>query len=167
MPHSFLRIHDQPDERLMKRCALIGAAAMLMAMHGNPARRELRYLKRVVEPAVIQDNIKLYFNEDGSLVGYVIWARLAEAVEQQVLETGEFVLHESEWNEGRSFWIVDLLAPYGHFKYIARDLRDVVCAGEPTVRYLRHKGASCLAREAARRLPAAVRAAPRHEEFSA
>lgn len=154
MQHSYLKIHDRPDDKLMERCAQIGAAAMLMVMQGEAGRRPLRHLRQVVEPAVIQKNIKFYFNEDGSLVGYVVWARLAEAVEEQVIASGRFELHESEWNEGTSFWIVDLVAPYGHFKYIARDLRDVVCAGEPTVRYLRQKGANCLAREACPRVRA-------------
>jgi len=165
--HTYLKIHDKPDEGLERRCAQIGYAAMLMVVNGQLGRRPLRYLRQVVEPAVIQRNIKFYFNEEGSLVGYVVWARLAEDVEREVLASGEFALHESEWNEGGSFWIVDLVAPYGHFKYIARDLRDTVCAGEPTVRYLRHKGGACIAREAARPRRVAEPEAARGEELAA
>ncbi|PRC92481.1 toxin-activating lysine-acyltransferase [Solimicrobium silvestre] len=142
---------DAPSDSLKNRSELFGYALILM--RASPAHRDqpLSKLYKIIEAAISHKTIKFYFNEDGNVVACVIWALLAEDVEHRVIQTGEFSLHESEWNEGNSLWIIELLAPFGNMNYVYRALRDSLFLTHQTVRYIRKVGQEVLIKEAVRR----------------
>jgi cytolysin-activating lysine-acyltransferase len=138
-PQSFLRVGETPSDTLQKFSPSWGFMAMLLAANPKHCRNIHDYLVRIFEPALHHGKVKFFFNDDGDLVGHVIWAMLAEDVERRVLEEERFDLHESEWNEGTRLWIVDFLMPYGNLKYAFRELRDNVLCHVESARYMRIK----------------------------
>lgn len=137
MQNSFLKVFHTPDPEVIAKSEKYGYASMLLAKSRSHASYPIRYLSAIIAPAIDHGNIKFYFNSEGSLVGYVIWALLAPDVEERILRDGRIVLHPSEWNEGDRLWIIDFLAPFGNLKYMMRDLRDVVFPEQQEIRYFR------------------------------
>ncbi|RQP23675.1 toxin-activating lysine-acyltransferase [Piscinibacter terrae] len=150
-PASHYRVQPDGSETVTDRAALLGYAAKLMSQSPAHVGAAMRSLRLLVTPALAQHRIKFYFNEDGQPVGFVVWAFLDEDVEQRVISTAGFQLHESEWNEGRRLWIVDLVAPMGNARYILRDLRDAVFADAPEIQYLRRRRAGAMQHKHLRR----------------
>ncbi len=147
---SYWEVEGTASDRENTLAEQYGYACALMASQASHGKLTVAYLWQVLTPAIQQENIKFYFNQDGAVVGYVIWASLCPAVEQRVIGSGQFQLHLSEWNEGDSLWIVDLLVPHGSLKYVLADLRDQVFAGRPAVRYVRRKNQRRMIKEMAR-----------------
>ena len=150
MQHSFLNINENPSESVSENCTKYGYAAIIMGMSISHKLTPVGYIKSIIEPAVQHKNIKFYFNDDGEVVGYVVWALLAEDVEERVITTKQFSLHSSEWNEGNQPWIIDLLVPFGNLKYVLIDLRDNVFRKNNNVRYFRMKNKSIIQKEVSR-----------------
>ena len=150
MMTSYFEVCDRPGDNERRDCTLLGHACALMAASPSHAQLPHAYLADIVIPAITHGQLKVWFNEDGVAVGYVIWARLAPDVERRAMQTGQFSLHESEWNEGDTLWILDFLAPLGHLRYMLADLRDHVFAHEEAVRYLRLKNNRRMAKEVQR-----------------
>jgi cytolysin-activating lysine-acyltransferase len=120
---SFLSVLDESSPKRRSEAELWGFMSILLARHPHHGADWPRFLVEIFEPALAHKMVKFFFNDEGRVVGYVIWAWLAEDVEERVRQTGRFELHESEWNEGDRLWVIDLLAPFGNFKYIARRLK--------------------------------------------
>lgn len=56
-----------------------------------------------------------------TLVGLASWAWLNAQTEARYLATGD--LGAADWTSGDTLWFVDFIAPFGHSRAIARDLR--------------------------------------------
>jgi hemolysin-activating ACP:hemolysin acyltransferase len=123
MQKSFLEIGAAPSNEQRARFESIGYAAYLVSMHRTQRLRQFTYIQSVVEPALMHEFIKFYFNSEGTIVGFAIWAFLAPDVELRVMATGQLSLHLSEWNEGQSAWIIDIVAIAGHAKRNAHSLQ--------------------------------------------
>jgi hemolysin-activating ACP:hemolysin acyltransferase len=147
---SLLKLRESPTEASIARASALGFAAQLLSRSKAHAPFSLMYLSSVVAPAIEKRLIKFYFGHEGQPVGYVIWAFLETDVEERFLETGQWDLHESEWKEGSSLWIVDFLAPYGHLSRIMKDLRDKVFKSQKTLRYSRSKNGQVICKELSR-----------------
>lgn len=117
----------------------ISFAFSLMVQSKNHALLPMSYVLKAIGAAKKHQYLKFYFDDCGVPIGYVMWAFLAPDVEKRVMKTGIWDLHESEWNEGESFWIVDLLVPSGNVRPILRDMRDVLFPNEKVMSYLRVK----------------------------
>lgn len=140
MQHSFLRVFDQPSDAVKAVCQSWGYVCSLMGSSPAHAKLPVRYLRAVIGPAVQQKRIKIYFNDDGQAVGFVVWAFFSPDVERRYIESGPDALHLSEWNEGTRGWICDFLVPFGHIRHVLRDLRDTVFAAQLQIAYHRVKG---------------------------
>jgi hemolysin-activating ACP:hemolysin acyltransferase len=135
------RVFDAPPpEHVDDASQLVGQVALLMGRMPTHSNNSVLGLLTIVLYAIRHKMIKIYYDCDGTVVGYVMWALLAEDVEQRIIDTGQILLHESEWNEGNNLWVIDLLVPYGHIKYVLRDLRDGPFSRYDKVQYLRRKG---------------------------
>ena len=85
MHPSYFQVFDEPSEQLRQSCEELGYACILMARSGSHSHRPFSHLNEIVIPAIAHRNIKFYFNDDGDLVGYVVWAFLAGDVEPDSL----------------------------------------------------------------------------------
>ncbi len=83
--------------------------------------------------------VKIYFNNYGECMGYVVWATLAPDVERRFIRDKNINLHPTEWNEGISLWIIDFLVLRGSLQYVLADLRDRQFAAYETLTYFRIK----------------------------
>ena len=142
MTSSFLRGFARPNPDRVERYSQIGYAMHLLSQSPRARYRQAHYASAILTPAIAHRRINFYFDEDGSPVAFLVWANLAPDVEERVLARSKLELHVSEWNEGSSLWVLDLVAPFGHLKYVLRHARDVLFRDEPQVRFVRQVGAN-------------------------
>jgi hemolysin-activating ACP:hemolysin acyltransferase len=143
-------VADKSSEAATLQAVPIGFVASILRASKAHSHYPVSYIRDLIEPALAHRLIKLYFNQKGDPVGYVVWAYVAEDVQTRFLQTGKWDLHESEWREGRSLWIVDFVAPFGHTYAILKDLRDHVFPKERELCYYRIKNGKMIAKSVSR-----------------
>ena len=101
----------------------IGVAAGLMGSIAKLHDRDIAYFQNWIVPAIQHRQFGLFVTAAGGRpVGMVTWAYLAEDVESRLALDGNYVLHSSEWKEGRNLWLLDFVAPFGHARSMMRHL---------------------------------------------
>lgn len=100
----------------------LGLATELMCVAPRLLRHPLSFVRNRVRPAIQHGYIQFAFDDAGSPLAFWTWAFLAMDVVHRVSLQPYYVLHQSEWDEGSSLWILDLVAPYGH----ARDVMHFI-----------------------------------------
>ena len=78
-------------------------------------------LASIFIPAVNNGCVRLFENEDGATAAALIWARLSDEVSARILRAG-IAPTTAEWAAGDTLWFIDLLAPFGHGRVIAREI---------------------------------------------
>ena len=101
---------------------VVGFAALLFSYSAHHRRYTCSDLQEYVAVPYRLKQYKIFYNEDGDVVGIVTWAWLSEYSINNITQDPRYSLHPSEWNEGRRLFIMDLVAPFGHFDHIARNL---------------------------------------------
>lgn len=97
-----------------------------------------RIMYQLLAPIEV-NQYKLYFNDFGQCVGYIVWAHLAPDVESRLLGGEDYHPKPCEWNEGGSLWIMDMVIPHGSIKHVLNDLRDNQFKEHETLTYFRVK----------------------------
>lgn len=120
----------------------LGLAVMLMLQDKVYSEMQVLCLKVWTEQAILHNQIRFFFNELGSPVGYVAWAYLTDEVERKFAEGGVSPLHPSEWNEGDRLWIMDFCSPRGHTADIVRLLKNSLLHETREVKWIREKKSS-------------------------
>ncbi|MDR7299495.1 hemolysin-activating ACP:hemolysin acyltransferase [Pelomonas aquatica] len=138
---SHWRVFEETTESKRQAAVELGFVAQLLKRLPRHRDRPFRHLETVIEPAMRQHRFKLFFNEDGTVVGMVIWAHLMPEVSDRVRSMNRFELHDSEWTEGDEWWIVELACLAGHAKYMARALRAALPPECRILNYLRQRRA--------------------------
>jgi cytolysin-activating lysine-acyltransferase len=82
--------------------------------------KPLSHLHRYAIPSLKHRQIGFFFDEYNNPLAYIVWADLAEDVERAMLNDPDFMLHESEWNEGGRRWVMEFVAPFGRVREILR-----------------------------------------------
>ncbi|MFC4159179.1 toxin-activating lysine-acyltransferase [Chitinimonas lacunae] len=141
---SLYRVFDGPGG-LAEHFLKVGYVCHIMSGFESHQANTVNHVREMIRPAIRHDMMKLYFDIDGSPVGYVVWAFLADDVVARIRQEGRIQLHPSEFNEGRQLWIIDLLVAPGRLKYVMADLSSKVFAAENELRYLRlENGRPCV-----------------------
>lgn len=78
-------------------------------------------LARIFYPAINHDCVRFFENEDGKTAAALIWARLSDEVSARMLYD-RVPPKEAEWASGDTLWFLDLLAPFGHGRLVARHI---------------------------------------------
>jgi len=88
-----------------------------------PLHRKLpaSFLARVFIPAVNADCVRFFQNDKGDVCAALIWARLTEAAGARMVDHNEPPA-AAEWAAGDNLWFLDLLAPFGHGRMVARHI---------------------------------------------
>lgn len=149
----YYTVTTTPDDSTKEHAIALGYAATLMRFSPLHRSYPIAYLATHIEPAIHHGFMKAYFNNGGELVAFVAWAFVAPDVEKKFMQTGRWDLHDSEWNEGKSLWIIDLIAPFGHIHSVMKDLRDNEFKHEPHLRYYRIKQKRAISKELSRNSP--------------
>lgn len=78
-------------------------------------------LDRLLIPAINNDCVRFFENEDGKTCAALIWARLSDPVSERMIYDRIPPGHE-EWCRGHNLWFLDLIAPFGHGPAVARHI---------------------------------------------
>lgn len=106
-----------------ERSRLIGDIVMLLSL--SPAHNDYRiqHLAQVVLPPVQLNQFRIYHDHARKPVGFVSWAMLSAAAESKFLNEAA-ALTLAEWASGDRMYFMEFIAPYGHARAIARDLKQ-------------------------------------------
>jgi len=137
-PGLYSRVFDEPDNTYAMRAAKIGYACRLHGVSESGRYDPVMSVVSRVEAAIDHQQIRFFFGPRGNPVAYVSWAHLAIDVESRITNARRINLHPSEWNEGESTWIVDLVSPYGHFGSMIESLLCKEFLNVARVRYMRN-----------------------------
>ncbi len=98
-------------------------AAWLMTKTAEYPHYPLACLSAWIEPAVLHNQIHFFFREeDRKPIGYFTWAFLASDVEQRLIHDPDVLFHISEWNEGESLWLMDMVLIAGDVRSRIREV---------------------------------------------
>jgi len=78
-------------------------------------------LSRLFIPAINNDCVRFFENDDGHVCAALIWARLTDEVSNRMVFKREPPKPE-EWCSGSNLWFLDVLAPFNHGRMIARHI---------------------------------------------
>jgi cytolysin-activating lysine-acyltransferase len=123
---------------------LLGQVFMILCSDYRRDRDTIGKIKEQVVEAAAAGNCRVVFNRRNSPVAYVAWARLAEDVENRILEIGDCRLHRSEWNEGDRLWITDFSSPVYPIRSVGRLIVSAEFSADRELNFLRRKGASLI-----------------------
>ena len=117
--------------------AALGAATFL-AMQ-SPVHRpwSLADAERLFVPPIAANQCSLYIL-DGRYIGFVTWAYLSDQVADNFL-AGRAKLMPEHWTGGRTPWIIDLIAPFGHVREMVTHLRNDIFPGIGRVQSVRRR----------------------------
>lgn len=120
----------------------MGHASILMSLSPQYCQYPVICLREWLRPAVLLGQFGWIHDRHQRSLGYLTWAYLTAAVERRLVDDPEVLLHLSEWNEGRQFWIMDLLLIEPVLLPV-KALLPRLFPEESTIKYLRrnHDGA--------------------------
>ncbi|KMW72893.1 lysine acyltransferase [Photorhabdus luminescens subsp. luminescens] len=102
--------------------AMIGGV-MLLSQHSPLHRRYLvsEWQQRIL-PAFELNQFCYYEDEHGRPIAFCNWAFLSEQNRDELL-SGERELTHTDWRSGPHIFFPEMIAPFGHGREVARDLR--------------------------------------------
>lgn len=98
-----------------------GALAFLAARCPLHGRYSAAQLNQWLMPAAEHKCVRLFQNSDGVPCAALIWARLSPEVSGRMIDTNSPPRPE-DWVSGSELWFMDILAPFGHGKVVARHI---------------------------------------------
>jgi cytolysin-activating lysine-acyltransferase len=111
-----------PNEHATHFGYCVGFAALLFGHSAHHRKYTCAELQAHFVVPYRLGQFRLYYNGDGDVTALVTWAWLSDHTLARVMDDDHYALHTSEWNEGTHLYIMDLVAPFGHFREVARDL---------------------------------------------
>lgn len=118
-----------PDEG-SSNMQLLGDVMWLMAHSPIHRKWPIESLMQWVTPALLHRQCRVYRNR-GKPIAYVSWAYLSKEVEEAYV-INPSGLQPKDWKSGDRIWLLDVLAPFGGSRAIARDLKNGIfrdCVG--------------------------------------
>lgn len=114
----------------------MGRVAVAMTRSDNYCQYPVACLAVWIKPAILLEQIHYFYDELGSLAGYMTWAFLAPDVECRLVNDPDVLFHISEWNEGDRLWIMDFVVFKGNVRRYIKQARALF-PGIQTVNWLR------------------------------
>lgn len=140
---------DRPVDDKARRAIIVGLVTQILLL-GPGGTKRLSVVLREIVPAIAAGQIKLYFDRYGIFVGYIVWATLAEDIEQRMLKERNFELGPEDRVSGSSLWVTDLVVTQGHLPYVLSDMRDTLFAALDEITYFRVKPRKRIAKRVSR-----------------
>lgn len=116
---------SQPTTNTISYYEALGMMMWLMKHADYHSQWPLWNVEADILPALLHGQVKLYFDDEQNPVGFVTWAWLDDASQEQAL-LDEEPLEFDQWNCGEQLLFVDFVAPWEHTKNIMIDLRTNV-----------------------------------------
>lgn len=86
---------------------------------------QVRDIADIILPVINLNQFRIYRNARKEPIGLITWGLFSPEVEKEYLG-GKMVLSEAELNSGELIYFTDFIAPYGHARQIARDIKHNV-----------------------------------------
>ncbi|MEP2202611.1 MAG: toxin-activating lysine-acyltransferase [Roseobacter sp.] len=112
---------DFPDTPLPESMATYGALSLLAAHCPLHKSYSAELLNRLFLPAIEHKSVRIFRTSNNQPCAALIWARLSQRVSSRMF-TDHRPPRAKEWNSGEHLWFLDIIAPFGHGKDIARNL---------------------------------------------
>lgn len=130
-----------PNPQRLVQSQAIGEMVHLMARSPLYGRYPLVAVRLYIEPAILVEQYRIYYDGSGRPVGYVTWAHLAEDVHRRLSVDNQYILKLSEWTEGPYFWIRDFLTLPGYARNVAKRALGELRPDAPIYFHRRRTGA--------------------------
>jgi len=111
------------EESSLERARIMGFACWVAMECQAYFSLRLIDVRAWLVPAINHKQVMCFFDDFDNPVGYITWANLAPDSEQRLLNDPNFLLHESEWDEGAATWIIDCCFPFGGAAYALDELK--------------------------------------------
>lgn len=105
------------DEHLLalgKLCFLAGFCPLHRGYRGS-------VMAGLFFPAVNHGCVRFFEDDKGATAAALIWARLTDDAADRMLHE-RILPGEAEWTAGPNLWFLDLIAPFGHGRQVARHI---------------------------------------------
>ena len=139
-------LHVGGEKRVSETDALVGECSALLASRRDAARGSVGYLEGVVREAAARGLLQELRDGTGDLVGFAALACVGPETERRFMETKRALPVGSEWLEGESWWVVDLVVPPGGSLSAMRAIASAVVHVE-RVRYVRRRRGKMMVKE--------------------
>lgn len=107
---------------------LFGQVTWLMTQSKGHRNFFLSDLEWLAMPPILLRQFRIFPGKDQPL-GVALWARVSDEVANRLAGGGNR-LAPNEWNSGENYWLVELIAPFGHQDKMLADLQQTVFAGK-------------------------------------
>ena len=104
-----------------ERHRLIGEVTSLLICSDLHRKYLVDDIGLVFLPPIDLDQFRIY-KANEQPIALITWAFLTEDIEKKYL-TGNYTLTHDDWHSGDRAWVIDFLAPFGHAKQVAHDLK--------------------------------------------
>ncbi|MFN7415790.1 MAG: toxin-activating lysine-acyltransferase [Dolichospermum sp.] len=104
-----------------QRLQMIGSITHLMMCSELHRKYPISGIAERFVPSLIHNQFR-YYEINGNPIGFVNWAWLTDEIEEKY-KTAKYVLNLDEWRGGKNLWFPEFIAPFGHTRFIVKDLR--------------------------------------------
>ena len=104
-----------------QRLQMIGSITHLMMCSELHRKYPISGIAERFVPSLIHNQFR-YYEINGNPIGFVNWAWLTDEIEEKY-KTAKYVLNLDEWRGGKNLWCPEFIAPFGHARFIVKDLR--------------------------------------------
>lgn len=94
---------------------VIGEVVKLMAYTETYQHYTIEHIQRLILPALLTGNVRLYYDDDDELSGYISFTFLKPETETKFIDRGGFI-DDDDWmtsEEDGNLWVMDFIAPFG------------------------------------------------------
>lgn len=109
---SFIK-ESQQGKSQFSQYESLGFAVSCMLMNKNYSLYHIKTLQLWTQEAINQNQFKILFDHLDNPLGYMTWAYLRDDTQARFINDPQFILHNSEWNEGGTLCILDLCCKPG------------------------------------------------------
>lgn len=107
---------------------IFGQVTWLMTQSKGHRNFFVSDLEWLAMPPLLHRQFRIFPGKDQPL-GVALWAKVSDEVAAR-LSAGQNRLAPNDWNSGENFWLVELIAPFGHQDKMLADLQQTVFAGK-------------------------------------
>lgn len=120
---SFIKENQQGKSRFSQYESL-GFAVNCMLMNKNYSLYHIKTLQLWTQEAINQNQFKILFDHLDNPIGYITWAYLKDETLSRFINDPQFLLHNSEWDEGGTLCILDFAASQAARIYVWNTLKS-------------------------------------------
>ncbi|MBL4645739.1 MAG: toxin-activating lysine-acyltransferase [Rhizobiales bacterium] len=125
--NSPLMVHGRPAGE-MTVSDILGQSVWLMTQSASHRTFFLSDLEWMVMPPILLRQFRIFPGKNQP-IGLALWARVSDEVEQR-LKDGNVRMAPKDWQSGPNYWLVELLAPFGHQEVMLADLQKTTFKGK-------------------------------------